>query len=146
MAKEMMEKNLVEQAEQKSEAAAEEKVSFLTHILNGIGYMLPCVVAGGILMGLGFMLDDISLGAATYGHNTPLADFFSTTGSSVFGFMLPVLAAGIAYSIGGIHAIAAGLAGGYLYPKCTHSSDLFHPTKYPHERFISSQMEQLHQK
>ena len=114
MAKEMMEKNLVEQAEQKSEVATEEKVSFLTHILNGIGYMLPCVVAGGILMGLGFMLDDISLGAATYGHNTPLADFFSTTGSSVFGFMLPVLAAGIAYSIGGIHAIADGLAGGYL--------------------------------
>lgn len=92
----------------------EEKVTILTHIMNGIGYMLPCVVAGGILMGLGYMFDDISLGAETYGHNTPLADFFSTTGSSIFGMMLPVLAAGIAYSFSGVTAIAAGLAGGFM--------------------------------
>lgn len=26
-----------------------KKVTFLDHILNGIGYMLPCVVAGGIV-------------------------------------------------------------------------------------------------
>lgn len=98
----------------KEKRSQEKKTNFLTHILNGINYMLPCVVAGGILMALGYMFDDISLGAKTYGHNTPLADFFSTTGSAIFNFMLPVLAAGIGYSIDGIPAIAAGLAGGYL--------------------------------
>lgn len=91
-----------------------EKTTFLTHILNGIGYMLPCVVAGGILMGIGYMFDDISLGAATYGYNTPTASFFSATGSAVFGFMLPVLAGFIGHSIAGVPALAAGLAGGYL--------------------------------
>lgn len=92
----------------------EEKVTFLTHILDGINYMLPCVVSGGILKAVGYMVDDISLGADTYGYNTPLANFFSTVGSSVFNFMLPVLSAGIGYSIGGIPALAVGLAGGYL--------------------------------
>lgn len=86
----------------------------LDHIMNGINYMLPCVVAGGILMGLGYMFDDISLGAATYGTNTPVAAFFTNTGKAVFNFMLPVLAAFIGQSIAGNYAIAAGLAGGYL--------------------------------
>lgn len=86
----------------------------LDHILNGISYMLPCVVAGGILMGLGYMFDDISLGAETYGMNTPVAQFFTTTGKAVFNFMLPVLAGFIGQSIAGNDAIAAGLAGGYL--------------------------------
>lgn len=91
-----------------------KKLGFLDHILNGIGYMLPCVVAGGILMGIGYMLDDVSINAANYGYNTPIASFFSTTGSSIFGFMLPVLAAFIGHSICGVAAIPAGLAGGYM--------------------------------
>lgn len=100
----------------------EKKVLFLDHILNGIGYMLPCVVAGGILMGLGYMFDDISVNPANYGYNTPLASFFSTTGSAIFNFMLPVLAAFIGHSIAGVGAIAAGLAGGYL---CSQGSSGF---------------------
>lgn len=97
--------------------ATEKKSTFgraLDHVMIGINYMLPCVVAGGILMGLGYMFDDISLGAATYGTNTPVAAFFTNTGKAVFNFMLPVLAAFIGQSIAGNGAIAAGLAGGYL--------------------------------
>lgn len=92
----------------------QKKTTFLTHILDGIGYMLPCVVAGGILMGMGYMFDDISINPSNYGYNTATASFFSTTGSAIFGMMLPVLAAGIGYSISGIAAIPAGLAGGVL--------------------------------
>lgn len=92
----------------------EEKKSFLDHILDGINFMLPCVVAGGILIGLAYMFDDISLGEDTFGQNTPVASFFYTTGHSVFDLMLPVLAAGIGYSLAGVSAIAPGLAGGYL--------------------------------
>lgn len=101
-------------AEKAKAPEKKNKVTFLAHILNGINYMLPCVVAGGILMGFGYMFDDISLGASTYGHNTPVASFFSTTGSAIFGFMLPVLAGFIGHSIAGVYALAAGFAGGYL--------------------------------
>lgn len=65
-------------------------------------------------MGLGYMFDDISIDAANYGYNTPVASFFSSTGSAIFGFMLPILAAFIGHSIAGVAAIPAGLAGGYL--------------------------------
>ncbi len=92
----------------------ENKKTFLTHILNGINYMLPCVVAGGILMGLGYMFDDAAINPANYGYNTATASFFSTTGSAIFGMMLPVLSAGIGYSLSGVDAIPAGLAGGVL--------------------------------
>ena len=91
-----------------------KKKSFLDHILDGINFMLPCVVAGGILIGLAYMFDDISLGEDTFGQNTALASFFYTTGHSVFDLMLPVLAAGIGYSLAGVSAIAPGLAGGYI--------------------------------
>lgn len=91
-----------------------KNLPFLQHILNGIGYMLPCVVAGGILMGLGYMFDDAAIDLANYGYNTPIAAFFSSTGSAIFHFMLPILAAFIGNSIAGADAIPAGLAGGYL--------------------------------
>ncbi len=96
--------------------------SILTHILDGINYMLPCVVAGGILMGLGYMFDDVSVNPANYGYNTVTAAFFSTTGSAIFGMMLPVLSAGIAFSLSGVAAIPGGLAGGVL---CSQGSSGF---------------------
>lgn len=99
-----------------------KKNTFLNHILNGIGYMLPCVVAGGILMGLGYMFDDATINPVNYGYNTVTASFFSTTGSAIFGLMLPVLSAGIGNSIAGVAVIPAGLAGGYL---CSQGSSGF---------------------
>lgn len=86
----------------------------LDPIMAGIGYMLPCVVAGGILIGVGFMLDDPTIDFNNYGHNTKLADFFTTTGSAIFHFMLPVLCAFIARYHGKDAAIPGGLAAGYL--------------------------------
>lgn len=87
----------------------------LNHILSGINYMLPCVVAGGILMGLGYMFDDISINATNFGYNTPIASFFSTTGSAIFGLMLPILSAFIGKSVADSEAaFPAGFAGGYL--------------------------------
>lgn len=84
----------------------------LNAVMGGISSMLPCVVAGGILMGIGFMLDDPTIDLANYGNNTPLASLFSTIGGTIFGFMLPILAAGIAKQIAGNAAIPAGLMAG----------------------------------
>lgn len=92
----------------------EKKKGILDHILGGIGYMLPCVVAGGILMGVGFMLDNPTINPENYGFNTPTASFFSEIGGQMFGFMLPVLSAGIAYSIAKLGAIPAGLMAGAI--------------------------------
>lgn len=46
------------------------------HLMNGVSHMLPFVIGGGILIALAFLFDDASLGADTFGTNTPFAAFF----------------------------------------------------------------------
>lgn len=97
------------------ETKKKSKVSVvLEHIMGGITYMIPCVVAGGLMMAIGYMLDDYSINPSNYGYNTEVAAFFTTTGKAAFNFMLSILAAYIGQHIAGNGAIAAGLAGGYL--------------------------------
>lgn len=84
----------------------------LEHIMGGIGYMIPCIVAGGILMAIGYMLDDFSINPDNYGYNLPAASFFSTIGNASFRFMLPVLAAFIGQHIAGN---SAGIGAGTEY-------------------------------
>lgn len=91
-----------------------KKNHFLEAILSGVNYMLPCVVAGGIMLGVSFLLDDISINPANYGMNLPLAAFFNTNGNTMFSFMLPVFCAGMAFYISGIAAIPAALMAGAL--------------------------------
>ena len=47
------------------ETVEKKKNHFLESILSGVNYMLPCVVAGGIMLGVSFLLDDISINPDT---------------------------------------------------------------------------------
>lgn len=82
------------------------------HLMNGVSYMLPFVIGGGILIALAFLLDDFNLDPSNFGKNTPIAAFFKTTGEYAFGFMLPILAGYIAMSIADRPALAVGFVGG----------------------------------
>ena len=84
------------------------------HIMSGVSNMLPFVIGGGILISIAFLLDDYSINPANYGSNTPLAKMFMDIGATSFGFMLPILAGFIAYSIGDRPALVAGFVGGAL--------------------------------
>lgn len=84
------------------------------HLMSGVSNMLPFVTGGGILIAIAFLLDDYSINPASYGSNTPLASMFMTIGATSFGFMLPILAGFIAYSIGDRPALAVGFIGGAL--------------------------------
>ena len=84
------------------------------HLMNGVSNMLPFVVSGGILIALAFLLDDYSINPAKFGSNTPIAAFLKSIGDIAFGFMLPVLAGYIAYSISDRPALVVGFVGGAL--------------------------------
>ena len=84
------------------------------HLMNGVSHMLPFVIGGGILIALAFLFDDYEIDPSNFGMNTPLAAFFKTVGGTAFGFMLPILAAFIAMSIGDRPALAVGFVGGAL--------------------------------
>lgn len=86
------------------------------HLMNGVSYMLPFVIGGGIMMALAFLIDTIA-GAprdADFGTYTAAAAFFKTVGGYAFNFMLPVLAGYIARSIADRPGLAVGFVGGYI--------------------------------
>lgn len=95
--------------EHEMEQQKQRNRNFLEAILSGVNYMLPCVVAGGIMLGLSFLLDNVAINPETFGTNLPIARFFNSNGNVVFGFMLPVFCAGIAYYISGVYTIPAAL-------------------------------------
>lgn len=86
------------------------------HLMNGVSYMLPFVIGGGILIALAFLIDTIA-GAPrndSFGTYTQAAEFFKTIGGVAFGFMMPVLAGYISRSIADRPGLAVGFVGGYL--------------------------------
>ncbi|MFT4107013.1 MAG: fructose-specific PTS transporter subunit EIIC [Lacrimispora sp.] len=79
------------------------------HLMNGVSYMLPVVVGGGILMAVAVMLAGEGAVPET-GFTAKLWQI----GVSALGLMVPVLSAYIAVSIADRPGIAPGLAGGVL--------------------------------
>lgn len=92
------------------------------HLMNGVSYMLPIVVGGGILIAIAFLIDSLLVDLnslpfeqrSSFGSITAAARLFMTIGGGAFGFMLPILAGFIAMSIADRPGLAAGLVGGYL--------------------------------
>lgn len=85
------------------------KASFMT----GISYMIPVMVAGGIIQAIGKAIGgyDIATNPEMIGT---FAFKINQIGVSAFTFMVPILCAAIAYTIGDRPAIAPALAIGLL--------------------------------
>ena len=81
------------------------------HLMTGISYMLPLIVAGGLLIAISFAVDIDANKAEAAGT---LAGRLFQVGSAAFTLFLPVLAGFIAYSIADRPGLAPGLIGGYL--------------------------------
>ncbi len=100
-----------------SEESREDETAFrkiYKHLMNGVSNMLPFVVSGGILIALAFLFDDYSINPKNFGSNLPLPAFLKGIGDYAFGFMLPVLAGYIAYSIADRPAMVVGFVGGII--------------------------------
>lgn len=108
-----------------SEAAADntdEKKSlgsaFYTHLMSGVSQMLPFVIGGGIAIALAFLIDQ-SMGVpsdqlAKLGTYHEIAAYFKQIGGLAFGFMLPILAGYIGFSIAEKPGLVAGFVAGAL--------------------------------
>lgn len=86
------------------------------HLMNGVSYMLPFVIGGGIMIALAFLIDTIA-GAprnSDFGTYTAVAAFFKSIGNVAFNFMMPVLAGYIARSIADRPGLAVGFVGGSI--------------------------------
>ncbi len=84
------------------------------HLMNGVSYMIPFIVVGGLLIAI-----SLSLGGqqTPEGIQIPEGSFWKTIesiGSASFTFMVPILAGFIAFSIADRPGLAPGIIGGYI--------------------------------
>lgn len=83
------------------------------HLLNGVSFMIPFVVIGGILIAASIALSGVEAGSGVVIHN-PILKYMQDIGGMSFGLMVPILAAYIAFSIAGKPALAPAMVGGML--------------------------------
>jgi PTS system fructose-specific IIC component len=119
--------DLVGQVQAVKAAQAKARRGPYKHLLTGVSYMIPFVVAGGIMIALAFAIggykiafyDTSNITVLTTGF---LSNPFQSLGAALFvigakaGFLLyvPILAGFIAYSIADRPGIAPGMIGGVL--------------------------------
>lgn len=94
---------------QQGAAKAESKGAY-KHLLTGVSYMLPMVVAGGLMIALSFVF-----GIEAFKQEGSLAAaLMQIGGETAFKLMVPLLAGYIAYSIADRPGLAPGMIGGLL--------------------------------
>lgn len=91
-------------------AARSEKTGVYKHLLTGVSFMLPMVVAGGLLIALSFVF---GIEAFKEPGTLPAA-LMQIGGEAAFKLMVPLLAGYIAWSIADRPGLAPGMIGGLL--------------------------------
>ena len=92
--------------------------AFYKHLMSGVSQMLPFVIGGGIMIALAFLIDQV-MGVpkdqlSQLGSYHEIAAQFKAIGGAAFGFMLPVLAGYIAYSIAEKPGLVSGFVAGAI--------------------------------
>ena len=87
-----------------------EKKGPYKHLLTGVSFMLPMVVAGGLLIALSFVFGI----EAFQEEGTLAAALMQIGGGTAFKLMIPLLAGYIAWSIADRPGLAPGMIGGFL--------------------------------
>ena len=98
--------NLADQVSAIKEQRAANRTGVYKHLMNGVSFMIPFVVAGGIIIALSWLVGGTEL------RNT-LSDYLMKIGGAgAFSFLVPILAGYIAYSIADRPGLAVGMIGG----------------------------------
>ena len=104
--------DLADMAKEMKKARAAKVTGPYKHLMTGVSYMLPIVVAGGILIALAFAFGGIT--TEGYPEGSLAWALMMIGGSTAFTLFVPVLSAFIAYSIADRPGIAPGIIGGLL--------------------------------
>lgn len=102
---------------------ASERTGVYKHLMTGVSYMIPFVVAGGLLIALGFAArgiyaydaaKDVTGAIDPTAWTTFWANVFAIGAKGGFGLMVPILGGFIAYSIADRPGLAPGMIGGIV--------------------------------
>lgn len=99
------------------ETESGEAKNVYKHLMNGVSYMLPLVISGGILIALAFLVDTL-LGNGNsgkeFGQVSIIAKTLKDIGGAAFGLFIPILGGYIAFSLSGKQGLTAGLVAGAM--------------------------------
>lgn len=101
--------NYIETVKKSKEEKSAKRTGPYKHLMSGVSFMIPLVVAGGLLIACSFIF-----GIHAFEKSGTLAAAFMNIGKAAMGLMVPVLAGYIAYSIADKPGLAPGLIGGAL--------------------------------
>jgi len=104
------EADFMQEVKKAKAAQAEKRAGPYKHLLTGVSYMLPIVVAGGLTIALSFVF-----GIEAFEEEGSIAAaLMAIGGGAAFALMVPVLSGFIAFSIADRPGLAPGLIGGML--------------------------------
>ncbi len=105
--------NYDDQVKQAKAQQAAARTGVYKHLMTGVSYMLPFVVAGGLLIAVSFALGGINV--YDDAHKGTLGwTLFQIGAKAGFALMVPILAGYIAYSIADRPGITPGMIGGMI--------------------------------
>lgn len=105
--------DFVAQVEKTKQEKSAQRTGPYKHLMNGVSYMLPLVVAGGLLIAISFIFGIEAFKV----KGTLAAALMDIGGGAAFALMVPILAGFIAYSIADRPGLTPGLVGGMLATK-----------------------------
>jgi PTS system fructose-specific IIC component len=106
--------DLLDMAKEMKKVRGAKIPGFYKHLMTGVSYMLPIIVAGGIMIALSFAFGGKQISAAGYPEGSLAWALMLIGGGTAFALYVPILSAFIAYSIADRPGIAPGLIGGML--------------------------------
>ena len=97
----------------KKESASKQN-PFYRHLMNGVSYMIPFIVVGGLLIAIALTLGGVQTPGGIVIPEDSIWKTVESLGGTAFTFMIPILAGFIAVSIADRPGLVPGLIGGFI--------------------------------
>lgn len=106
--------NIQQVTETKSENSNKSGNIVYRALMNGVSYMVPFVVTGGLLIALALSLGGIPTEAGFVIPEDSFWNDINAIGGAAMGFMIPILAGYISYAIADRPGLVPGMVGGVI--------------------------------
>src|SRR5690625_1155365 len=87
---------------------------FYRHLMNGVSYMIPFIVVGGLLIAISLTLGGEQTPGGIVIPESSIWSTIEVIGAASFSFMVPIVAGFIPYSIADRLGLASGIIGGFI--------------------------------
>src|SRR5690625_1657376 len=101
-------------ADQGHQQKKKNEISFYRHLMNGVSYMIPFIVVGGLLIAIALTIGGVQTPGGIVIPEDSIWSKIEAIGAASFSFMVPILAGYIAYSIADRPGLAPGIIGGFI--------------------------------